>query len=364
MSLKLTRSVKLHDDKLWSLDFNKMKNILATGSADRKVKLLSIDGESRVNMLDELDDSIHHKTVRAVSWRPNTTTLACGSFDTTVSVWTNENMFDDDDSDDHNENTISMELLAVIEGHENEVKSVAWSSDGFLLATCSRDKSIWIWETDESGEEYECVSVLQEHSQDIKHVIWHPYLPMLASSSYDDTVRIWSSSDGDDDWECIAILNGHRGTVWCSDFEKQEDPSKVRICSGSDDLSIRIWRRANEDDKDPEVEEDDDEDDMMFEEKWICENILPPAHSRSIYSVAWSEDGYIASVGSDGKLIVYKENIDQDDNKKKKWEVIVTQDLIHGVYECNVVKWIKVDGKTMILTGGDDGFVKIWAFDE
>lgn len=217
----------------------------------------------------------------------------------------------------------------VLDGHDSEVKSVAWSAGGNLLATCSRDKSVWVWE--EVGEdEFETVAVMQEHEGDVKCVAWHPEEELLASASYDDEVRLWREDV--DDWGCCAVLRGHGGTVWCVAWEKavpgvgsflgvggedgggqrrremwgkRREASGPRLLSCSDDLSIRVWRRR------PREKVQQSRLSIIrsgsSEEDWVEEVQLPKMHRRPIYAVAWSKSGRVVSTGGDGAIVVYEE---------------------------------------------------------
>lgn len=237
-----------------------------------------------------------------------------------------------------------------------------WSATGQYLASCSRDKTVWIWETDpETLEEFDCVAVLNDHDQDVKNVCWHPVRNVLASSSYDDKVRIYAQDDDDDEWSCVGILDGHEGTVWCSKFEDPRSPrakdGRMRLCSVSDDLSVRVW--SSESELESKERSLPSSIRNQREMKWEQELVLPGVHTYPIYSVAWSaKTGKIASAGSDGKIVIYKE-----EEEEGGWKIESVYESSHGVHEINCIIWANLDGEEILVSGGDDGCVNFWKID-
>lgn len=190
--------------------------------------------------------------------------------------------------------------------------------------------------------------------------MWHPTETLLASASYDDTVRLWREDD--DDWSCVADLTGHTGTVWGCDFEmpKEEDKANksARLVSCSDDNTCIIWKRINSTGgSDASAIRSSFRSDPLSEE-WIKEIELPSIHSRTVYSVAWSKhSGRIASVGADGKIVLYSKKPSSD---SPSWVIDQSIENGHGVYEINYVAWYFNGTDEILITAGDDGVVNIW----
>ena len=141
MFFALTSSLG-HDDRAWHVAWNPSKPLLATCSADKSVRLYSYTADPSPRFL--LHTSIptgHTKTVRGIAWSPSGSTLATASFDANIGIWKREGHDEDDE-----EAAGEWECVSILEGHETECKSVAWSCSGTLLASCSRDKTVWVWE--------------------------------------------------------------------------------------------------------------------------------------------------------------------------------------------------------------------------
>ncbi|CCG83276.1 Probable cytosolic Fe-S cluster assembly factor C806.02c [Taphrina deformans PYCC 5710] len=340
-----------HTDRVWNVSIHPTIPLIATASADKTVRLYSAKSFQQVGLIE----GNHKRSIRSCAWKPGEPkpVLATASFDGTAGIW-------DSQTDEDTQET-EWECAGLLEGHENEVKSVAWSASGTLLATCSRDKSIWIWEC-ENYEDPECVSVMQEHSQDVKCVVWHPSEELLASGSYDDEIRIWR--DDGDDWICCSILKGHEGTVWSVDFAESKGDRPARLVSASGDSTVRVWTRtadpasvAKDNDAVPSIIRPDQN------QVWEETVVLPSSHLGDIYTVAWSKkSNRIASAGEDGNITIYSSQPATDGDTAEKWKIVAQKISAHGVHEINHLAWgaVTAEGSELLFSAGDDGVTNVW----
>jgi WD40 repeat protein len=164
--------------------------------------------------------------------------LATASFDGTIGVW----------EDARRDNSEGWDCIAQLEGHESECKWVTWNPTATLMATCGRDKTVWLWECSLPGNigggddgDFECLAVLNGHDGDVKCSVFAPSHgqydgdEILISASYDDTIRVWAEDAGD--WFCVQILT-EGNTVWSLALA----PGGARFISGSADGSIGIYK--------------------------------------------------------------------------------------------------------------------------
>lgn len=334
MPLTLQQTLEGHSERVWAVSWSPVRNALASCSEDRTIRIweskTSADGQVAWECTAILDEC-STRAIRDVAWSRDGRWLASASFDGTTAVW---------------ESTPrgGFEMLATLEGHENEVKACAWSPDGEHLATCGRDKSVWVWEVTDGGE-MECAGVLHGHTQDVKRVRWVSPAPSsgsdrpeLVSCSYDDTLRSWREDDGD--WACAQVMEGHTSTVWDMTF----DPASDLLASCSDDRRILVWTREGG--------------------TWRIRGAAESHHRHAILSIDFRPPAPSASASATAMLATGA----ADDSIRLFRVTRATSecsiDSLHeeaGAHDgdVNCVRWSPHD-RTLLATCGDDGAVRLW----
>jgi WD40 repeat protein len=139
--------------------------------------------------------------------------IVTASKDTTARIW----------------NVDTGELIRTLEGHDDFVRSAAFSPNGTLIVTASGDYTARIWDV-ETGK---TLKILSGHGGGVNSAIFSPDGQRIATASDDKTVRIWNARTG----ELLNVLNGHRECVEDVVFS----PDGTRLASSSDDNAVRIW---------------------------------------------------------------------------------------------------------------------------
>jgi WD40 repeat protein len=127
------------------------------------------------------------------------------------------------------------QLVRRLEGHTIVILTLAVSPDGRLLASGSWDQTIRLWLTG-SGE---CLRVLTGHTSLILAVAFSLDGKYLASGDQTGTICLWETATG----RQLAFWTGHTTAVQTVAF-LPAPPGVVRLVSGSDDETLKVWEVA------------------------------------------------------------------------------------------------------------------------
>jgi Tol biopolymer transport system component len=227
---------------------------------------------------------------------------------------------------------VASQVRAVLRGHDDWVRGVAWSPDGRQLATTSRDRTVRIWRTQTWTE----LTVLRGHGDWVWGVAWSPDGCRLATSSNDQTARIWDTET----WNELTVLYGHDDEVWGVAWS----PDGRKLATGSRDRTARIW--------DAEAG---------------SELVMLCGHDEEVQGLAWSPDGRQLATGlrdcttriwdtdNGGELAVLRGHAEE------VWGVAWSPDgrrLATASRDCTTRIWDTETGNELAVLSGHDNDVR------
>jgi RNA polymerase sigma factor (sigma-70 family) len=158
----------------------------------------------------------HAFNVRSLAFSPDGKVIASGSQKNTIRLW---------DADTGQE-------LKVLTGHGNGVVGLCFSPDGKTLASSSWDTSIRLWDVAGGNE----VRRIDPQAGVVNSVAFSPDGKALLSAHGDGTARLGDAATGTE----LRQFQGHQGAVEVAAFSRD---GKM-IATGSQDNSARLWDAA------------------------------------------------------------------------------------------------------------------------
>ncbi|MCJ7530061.1 MAG: serine/threonine protein kinase [Anaerolineales bacterium] len=274
-----------------SLAFSPVGSLLASGVAtEDNVGLWDPRSGSLVRLLKG-----HTSRVSSVAFSPDGFTLASGSWDDTVFLW-----------DVRNGDKLA-EFM-----RPNNVTSLAFSPDGKMLASGSWDNIVIIWDI-KSGS---ALHALEGHTGWVNSVAFSPIGSLLASGSDDHTIILWDTRSG----EQLGILQG--GSMVKS---VAFSPDGTTLASGLLNNSVTLWD--------------------MQTSQWLR---TLDGHTGDVRSVAFSPNGNLLASGSDDKTVILW-------NVSTGEKIRTFEDNLEGITSVA----FSPDGK-MLAAGAKDSTITLW----
>ncbi|MGH3709630.1 MAG: TIR domain-containing protein [Pseudonocardiaceae bacterium] len=247
----------------------------------------------------------HTDGVYSMAFSPDGYTLATGSGDKHVQLW--------DVRVPHHPR-----LLRKFMAHATAVQALAFSSNKHTLVTGSFDDDARLWDVSDPHHPSP-LGTLTGHNKGVRSVAFSPNGQTLATGNGDNTVRLWDVSNPRRP-SPLDTLTGHTDVVWSVAFSADGQT----LATGSHDMTVRLWNVSDPGQAHP------------------LDTLI--GHTRGVFSVAFSPIGRTLATGS-------------DDMTTRLWDLPGPTMMGHtrGVFSVA----FSPDGHTL-ATGSDDMTVRLW----
>ncbi|OCR02845.1 hypothetical protein BCD67_16335 [Oscillatoriales cyanobacterium USR001] len=324
-SVKERNRFEGHGDVIWGLSFSPDGKTIASGSVDKTVKLWSHDGSLQATFKGHTD------SITCVDFSPNSQILASGSLDKTIKIWRRDGKL----------------LKTLID--TNNISSISFSPDGQMLASAG-DKTVKIWKIDGT-----LLKTLL-HQSPVNSVSFSKDGKIIASGSDDGTVKIWGI-----DGKLVANLRHHQGVGFSKVYSVNFSPDGEIIASAGDDKTVKLWNLKNI------LKFHNKQGKVNLKSQQFLIRILTE-HSQLVFSISFSPDGqFIASSSADKTVKIWRiAKVLNAKNSAKSSNIKTEINLIrvlagHGD-KVTQVSW-SPDSKTL-ASSSYDKTVRLWRIDD
>lgn len=168
--ISLQRKIPLSDEKVRGLALSPDSRVLAAACGDGRIHLLN---SASLNELFTLEG--HATGANCLAWHPHKPVLVSGGKDGHLRLWRSDRGF---------------APLHAFPAHKDTIYAVAFSTDGTLLASASRDKSAKLWDANRFAPLRRLDRRAGGHGYSVNALLWTEQDTLLTASD-DKSVIAW-----------------------------------------------------------------------------------------------------------------------------------------------------------------------------